>query len=177
MRVVSRMVQSTSPSCLLYASLDVARMQMATVGEALLAETIAIADDARAALNDHPRLSVMGKELVGRFGVEDVDSTRLCVDVTGTGYTGYEVERMLIALHRVVVEMSDFANVLCNVTIGHKADDVQRLVRGLTHVASVVHGAGPEPEGLAEHLLTDMPEQAMSPSDAFHWSWLGQPSS
>ena len=165
-RVVSRMVQSSSPSCLLYASLDVARMQMATVGEALLAETIAIADDARIALNEHPRLSVIDKGLVGHFGVHAVDPTRLCVDVTGN--TGYEVERMLIALHRVVVEMSDFANVLCNVTIGHDAEDTQRLVRGLTHVASVVHGAGPEPEGLPEHLLTDVPEQALSPSDAFH---------
>ncbi|MDQ2825885.1 MAG: aminotransferase class V-fold PLP-dependent enzyme, partial [Actinomycetota bacterium] len=39
--VVNRMLQSTSPSCLLRMSLDVARMQMATEGEALLSTAIA----------------------------------------------------------------------------------------------------------------------------------------
>ena len=39
------MLQSTSPSCLLRASIDAARMQMATEGEALLTTAIGLATD------------------------------------------------------------------------------------------------------------------------------------
>jgi arginine/lysine/ornithine decarboxylase len=166
--VVLRMVQSTSPSCLLYAALDAARMQMATEGETLLQAAIGMAEDARTELNEHPRLHVIDKSLIGRYGVHAVDPTRLCVNVTGTGYTGYEVDHLLTAVHHVVVEMADFANVLANITIGHRPEDVTQLVRALMHIADVLHGGGPEPEGYVEHVSLDLPEQVMSPNGAFH---------
>jgi arginine decarboxylase len=152
----------------LYASLDVARMQMATEGKAILGASLALANEARRTLNGHPRLHCLDEGLVGSYGVHALDPTRLCVDVTRTGYTGYEVDHMLQAVHRVVVEMSDFANILANVTIGHTRSDIESLTRSLLHIADIVHGAGPEPEGLIEHTMADLPEQVMSPGEAFH---------
>ncbi len=166
--VVARMLQSTSPSCLLYASLDSARHQMVTEGEALLTEVLALAEEARIALNAHPRLSVLDKRLIGTHGVAAIDPTRLCVKVTGTGHTGYEVERLLAEEHGVVVEMSDFANVLANITIGHSRDHVEQLCEALLTVADRLHDPGPDPAGFLERGIATPPEQVFSPNEAFH---------
>jgi arginine decarboxylase len=166
--VVARMFQSTSPSCLLYASLDGARHQMATEGEALLAQAISLAEDARLTLNAHPRLSVLDKRLIGTYGVAAIDPTRLCVKVTATGHTGYEVERLVAEEHGVVVEMADFANVLANVTIGHQRDHVEQLCEALAAVADRLHDPGPDPAGFLERGIGVPPEQVCSPAEAFH---------
>ena len=166
--VVARMFQSTSPSCLLYASLDVARHHMATAGEQLLSEAIVLADDARLTLNGHPRLSVLDKQLVGAFGVTATDPTRLCVNVTRTGHTGYEVERILAEEHGVQAEMSDFANVLANITIGHRRAEVERLCDALLAVADTLPPDRTDPRGFLERGLIVPPEQVCSPSEAFH---------
>ncbi|MGH9263291.1 MAG: aminotransferase class I/II-fold pyridoxal phosphate-dependent enzyme [Acidimicrobiales bacterium] len=166
--VVSKLLLSTSPSCLLYASLDVARMQMATEGEILLHETIALAEEARAVLGEHPRLSCIDKRLVGQYGVEAVDPTRLCVNVVGTGHTGYEVDRILFDSYGVAVEMSDFANVLANITIGHDRHTVGRLVSSLLEVADKLHDPAPPKAGFLESGLVHLPAQVLSPTEAFH---------
>jgi arginine decarboxylase len=166
--VVARMFQSTSPSCLLYASLDVARQQMATAGEDLLSEAIALAENARLELDAHPLLSVLGKELVGSHGVAATDPTRLCVNVVRTTRTGYEVERLLAQEYGIQAEMSDFANVLANITIGHRRDDVDRLCDALLAVADSPPHERPDPHGFLERGLVVTPEQVCSPSAAFH---------
>ena len=166
--VVSKLLLSTSPSCLLYASLDVARMQLATDGERLLGTTIRLAEEARAALSEHPRLSCIDGHLVGRYGVEAVDPTRLCVNVVRTGHTGYEVARILLESFDVAVEMSDFANVLANVTMGHARGDLNQLVDALHAIADHPTDHAVKPQGFVERALYEVPEQVMSPGEAFH---------
>lgn len=165
--VVSKMLLSTSPSCLFYAALDVARMQMATEGEELLQEVLRLAETARVAIRSHPRLSCIDKTLVGSHGIVAFDPTRLCVNVSRTGHTGYEVERLLCDSHAVMAEMSDFANVLFNITIGHCQAALDRLLDALVTVAD--HGPHPvDPHGFLEFGLMTIPEQVLSPSEAFH---------
>jgi lysine decarboxylase len=166
--VVSKLVLSTSPSCLLYASLDVARMQMATEGEQLLHETIGLAQEARSLLREHPRLSCIDKTLIGSYGVQAIDPTRLCVNVVGTGHTGYEVDRILFESFDISVEMSDFANVLANVTIGHDRESVERLTSSLLAVADKLNDPAPPVAGFLESGLVHLPEQVFSPTQAFH---------
>jgi len=166
--VVSKLLLSTSPSCLLYASLDVARMQLATDGERLLGTTIRLAQEARALLSEHPRLSCIDGGLVGRYGVKAVDPTRLCVNVVRTGHTGYEVARILLESFDVAVEMSDFANVLANVTMGHDRESVGRLTSALLAVADKLNDPAPPVAGFLESGLVHLPAQVMSPTQAFH---------
>jgi arginine/lysine/ornithine decarboxylase len=166
--VVAGMVQSTSASALMRASLDVARMQMATEGEDLLSEVIALAEDAREVLCSHPRLSCLGKDLVGHHGVVAVDPTRLVVNVTGTGRTGYEVDHLLDDEYAVAVELSDFANVLADVTIGHRREDLARFTDALRLIADDPHREPLSRMGFVEEALRVLPEQVLSPMEAFH---------
>jgi lysine decarboxylase len=90
-----RLVRSTSPSALLFASLDAARRQLAVHGDALLERTLAAAERTAAAIDAVPGCEVVGGTLVGRPGVAGWDPLRLVVDVRGTGRTGYEMAEAL----------------------------------------------------------------------------------
>lgn len=166
--VVNRMLQSTSPSCLLRASIDVARMQMATEGEALLTTAIQLAEEARARISEHPLLSCLDKRLIGSHGVVHFDPTRLSVNVISTGYTGYEVEKRLFDDYAVTMEMADYANVLANVTMGHRRSDLDQFVDALHAIADHPSAHQLNSQGFVERALYEVPEQVMSPGEAFH---------
>ncbi|MHB0975579.1 MAG: aminotransferase class I/II-fold pyridoxal phosphate-dependent enzyme [Candidatus Aquicultorales bacterium] len=172
---ILRIIQSTSPSCLLLASLDVARMQMATEGERLLQDAIELADEARARLSMVPGLYSFGREILGRPGVAEIDPTRLTVQVVETGFSGYAVDKILRRSYGVQVELSDLFNVLFNVTIGDRREDMGKLVEALSDFAI----SSSEPKWseydalrLAPGVRTRVkiphhPEQAMTPREAF----------
>ncbi len=171
---VLRVIQSTSPSCLLLASLDVARMQMATEGELLLSKAIALAEMARSELNCVKNLYSFGRDIIGRPGVADVDPTRLTVTVVGLGFSGYAVDRILRRNYGIQVELSDLFNVLFNITIGDSEEDVEKLVSALSDLAL---GDGSRWLDRSEtrlgggHIrrarLPHQPEQSLSPREAF----------
>lgn len=169
---VARLFLSTSPSCLILASLDVARMQIATHGDDLLERTIRLAEQARAAIREIPGLGAFGAEMIGRPGVYGFDPTRLTIQVKGLGHTGYEIERLLRKRHHIQAEMSDLFNVLCLITIGDRADDLEMLVAALRDLAG-------DPRGFEDHEhpfhrcfgprfeMPDWPPIRMTPRDAF----------
>jgi len=133
---VLKFAQTTSPSYILMASLDLARMQMATEGEKLLDKALKLAGWAREAINAIPGLYCLEKELVLKRGMGDLDETKLAVNVSRLGMTGYEVSRMLNAEHDIQVEMADPFHVLVIVSIGDRREDLERLVRALAIIAA-----------------------------------------
>lgn len=128
------LMQSTSPSYILMASLDLARMQMATEGEKLLSKAIDLANDARDRINRIPGLSCLGEtDLCSRDFFLDV--TKLTICVKELGLSGFEVSAILNADFGIQVEMADLFNILVIVSIGDRRDDLDRLVAALGSVA------------------------------------------
>jgi lysine decarboxylase len=135
LKAVYKLFLSTSPNLVLIASLDVARRQMALDGPALLSRTIEIAQDARARLNDIPRVYCFGEELEGRPGVYDIDPTKITVTVKNLGYTGYEAEEILRRRYNVQVELADLFNVVALYTIGTTTEASDILIHGVRELA------------------------------------------
>src|SRR4051794_25113698 len=79
------LVESTSPSSLLTASLDAARRHAVVHGRELLGETIAAVNATRTAIRAIRGLDVLDSRIVGRPGVHAYDPLRLAIDVRGTG--------------------------------------------------------------------------------------------
>lgn len=136
---VLRQMQTTSPSYILMASLDLARMQMATEGEKLLDKAIFLAEDARRQINTIPHLSCFGKsDLLGE-GLEDVsfdlDVTKLTISVEDLGCSGFEVSHILDQHYQIQVEMADPLHVLVIVSIGDRQDDLERLIKALQSIS------------------------------------------
>ncbi|MDQ6781628.1 MAG: PLP-dependent transferase, partial [Candidatus Eremiobacteraeota bacterium] len=175
LRSTLRLFQSTSPSLVLLASLDVARMQMATQGEALLSRTLALARQTRRELNAIEGVYCMGRDQVGRPGVAGYDETRMVINVKDLGYTGYEADAILRERFGVQIELADLFNVVALVTIGDTETTVARLVaavRGLAHADG--SGAAIAPSGMLRqrlqhgtYRLPPIPEQVVTPREAF----------
>jgi arginine/lysine/ornithine decarboxylase len=131
---VIRLFLSTSPSCLMVASLDMARMNLAMNGKKLLDRALELSEWARNEINKVPGLKSYGYEMVGRPGVHAFDGTKLNFTAKDIGYTGYEVEQILRKQYNLQIEMSDLFNCLALITIGHNEEDVTRLVNACRDV-------------------------------------------
>jgi lysine decarboxylase len=127
LRMILRHLHTTSPSYLLMMSLDWARHFMATRGGAELERIIEAADGLRHRINREGQLYAFGSEWLGRPGVHVMDPTRLVVDVRKTGFTGYEMERILRREYRIQVEMADWYHLVCIITAADDEENLQKL--------------------------------------------------
>ncbi|MBW4514253.1 MAG: aminotransferase class I/II-fold pyridoxal phosphate-dependent enzyme [Timaviella obliquedivisa GSE-PSE-MK23-08B] len=129
-----QLVQSTSPSYLLLASLDAARQQMATQGQALMSRTLELADRARTQISQIPRLSVL-QPAGSTAGCGAFDPTRLTVDVTQMGLTGFEADEILHQALGVTAELPGLQHLMFIVTLGNTEQDIDRLINGFKKLA------------------------------------------
>ena len=121
-----RLLQSTSPSYLLLASLDAARQQMALSGEELMSRTIELAALARQKIAQIDRLSVV--ELAPTPGCKYFDPTRLTVTVTGLHLTGFAADEILTYQLGVVAELPSMRHLTFIISLGNTSADIDRLV-------------------------------------------------
>ncbi len=159
------MTQSTSPQALMYASIDGARAQMATEGDALWARALELAERGREEIRGIDGVRCLGDELLADEGVASFDPTRLTVSACEIGLSGYALETALRDRYAVAVEAADPLNVVLNVTFGDDEDDLRRLVDALRDLAARERRASVCAE--AGLLLPPFSLQVMSPRDAF----------
>jgi arginine/lysine/ornithine decarboxylase len=159
------MVNTTSPSVLILASIDATRRQMALHGEELLDRTISLAQDARRRLQAIPGVGVLD---AAQLGVQDFDLTKLVVDVDGLHITGYEAEEMLRNRFGVCPEMSDQIGLVFLVTIADTQQSIDRLVDALTKISRERY-AGPVRRSMARSSgsVVAPGKLVMTPRDAF----------
>lgn len=169
LKAMLQLVQSTSPNYILMASLDIARMQMATEGGRLIERAVDLANKAREEINKIPGLYCFGNEKVGNPGVFSIDPTKVTVTVKGLGLTGAEAERILRQTYKIQVELSDVYNILFLITLGDSEAEVAALIAALRELAAGHMGnrdfsAINEITRVGKHPLP--PEQVISPRDA-----------
>lgn len=128
------LVQSSSPSNLLLASLDAARQQMAVEGKQLMSRTLHLAQSARTQVSQIPGLSVL--ELTfPTSGFVALDKTRLTVNVSGLGITGFAADEILIA-YGVIAELPSLQNLTFIISLGNTVADIEKLVQALKTLAT-----------------------------------------
>jgi arginine decarboxylase len=165
-QAVFNMLTTTSTSYLLLASLDAARMQLATKGEQMLTQAIELANWARDQINAIPGLWCLNSNTIGgRSSSYRLDPTKLCISVKDLGLTGIEVETLLRDEHNIEVELSDLYNILAIVSIGDAQGTVQALVEALRSIAYARHDRRPRKVHVR---VPDLPQPALTPREAFY---------
>jgi arginine/lysine/ornithine decarboxylase len=163
---VLALLQSSSPSSILLASLDAARMQMATEGRERLTALIVLAQKVRSAIRQIDGLWCYGDELIGVSGIYDFDPTKLIISTSNIGFSGFEVFNMLQQQYGIDAEFADVKHVICSMTIVDTEASIDKLLnalRGLSRQQCKVINANNsfvKPPNC-------LPYQAMIPRDAY----------
>ncbi|MGH2412899.1 MAG: aminotransferase class I/II-fold pyridoxal phosphate-dependent enzyme, partial [Microcystaceae cyanobacterium] len=130
-----QLLQSTSPNYLLLASLDAARQQMALQGNQLLSKTLQLAEVARSQISQVSDLSVLELEKPTPSFTR-LDSTRLTVNVSQLGLSGFEADEILHEQLGVTAELPMLHHLTFIITIGNTTSDIDKLVQAFMTLAS-----------------------------------------
>ena len=108
---------------------------MAEEGEVLWGRAVELSEKTRAHINEIEGLWCFDKAYAREAGAEDLDLTKLTVQVTGIGLTGPQAEDILRHRYKIQCELSDARNVLFLLTYADGEQEAERLVEALAALA------------------------------------------
>ncbi|MEU4995942.1 aminotransferase class I/II-fold pyridoxal phosphate-dependent enzyme [Streptomyces sp. NPDC021622] len=124
-----RLVQSTSASALLTASLDVARAALVR-DRAVIGASVSAADQMRRVIRSLGRFAVVS-DTFGRFpDIAAADPLRIAIDTRSGGISGHEARHRLSRDHQIMVEVATDSAIVAVVGAG-SVPDTDRFVEAL----------------------------------------------
>lgn len=163
-RRAAALLASTSPNYLLLASLDIARLQMAEEGAALVSRAMRLAAGVRSVVNDTPGLWCFGEEYMGRPGADSLDVTKVTVQTAWLGLTGRAAADILRQRYNLQCELADAYNVLFLLTMADTEREALTLAKSLKDLAIRYRREAVERPRLAAAAL---PPLCLAPREAF----------
>lgn len=138
-----QMIQSTSPSYLLMASLDINR-------EILENHSEVISEWHSALMEFYQRAEkIKGLEVVGnpfgKFHDIRLDITKINLDMSGCGLTASEVEEKLMK-RNIFAELTTGNILMCMTGVGNTAEDLQKLAAAVEEIAAEQKNTPPLPK-------------------------------
>lgn len=130
-----RLLETTSPSYIIMASLDMARALMEYSGKQLLDNIIKKTDWIRQCIKDFEGIVPLGKECnISNGRSKTIDQTRLVLNSKNLGITGHAIAGILKEKYRIQVEMSDIYNIICICTVADKDKYFKELNRAIHNI-------------------------------------------
>ena len=123
LKCILRDIQTSSPSFVFLASLDIARHIMQKEGQDRLNNLI---DSINEFKNKAKGLKTLDQVKEGTL-----DKTRLVINFKDVGLVGYDVERILMNRYNIRVEMADLYNIVCITTICDNKASLKKLMSAL----------------------------------------------
>jgi arginine decarboxylase len=160
------LVTTTSPSPLMYGSIDGWRRHLALNGNALIGGALERADRVRGRLQQQKRFTVIDKSIHDTEGVAEWDPLKLCVDVSRLGLTGYQVKDWLRSERQIAAQLGDARQVVCSLTYADDDAAIDRLAEAFEALAADPP-AQDRPVPVVPPLEELNLEQVMRPRDAF----------
>lgn len=167
-RQMHQILMSTSPNYIFLASLDMARHQAATEGQALMSRTLELARRLRSELNRIP--GIRSPYLADMEGAFSLDETKVIIDVAGLGLNGIDAEKEIRELG-IEVELVKGHHMLVLITLGDSESSIQAVIDACTTLSEAHYGkvqASSTAYAMAsveEHLPT--PEVVLTPREAW----------
>lgn len=166
LRASLNMLQSTSPSSLLMASLDVARKTMYFEGEKRIKKLLELSRYTRDKLRKIPGIKVIDKDYVKEKGSFGYDETKLLIKVSDLGLSGFDVYKILGTKYGVQLELAESHVVLCVLTIGNTKQHLDKLVDAFTKLSKETYKMKDKLPKI--EFSYHYPEAYARPRDAYH---------
>lgn len=163
---ILNIMQTTSPSYILMASLDCARRQIAMKGKELLDYAIDLCNYARNEINKIPGFYCFGEEVLNNPGAFSFDPTKVTITCRDLGITGYDLDMILSNEYHIQMEMSDLYNVLIVGSFGDTKENIDYLLKVLKDISFQYYGKGHKKSDFID--IPKIPPQIIIPRDAFY---------
>ena len=163
---VYAMLSSTSPNHILLASIDVARKRMALDGHKLLSNTLDLARKTRERINKIRGFHCLDKSYLDGNGGFDIDETKLVINTSEVGLSGFEIFKLMREVENVQMELGEISELLAIFTIGTTQKDADRLVEGLQKISDKYYDI--TDIKTIPHFSYSFPELIVRPREAFH---------
>jgi len=164
------LLESTSPSVPILATIDASRSQFVEEGEKLIEKMLENACWVRDKLSEIEGVRVMGKAILDGDARYALEETKVFFDVSDLGVTGYQAEDWLKKEHNVSLQLSDARHLLAVFTVGNDLKSARKLVSGVRALAEWAR-AEPEHRKSPPNDLPRLPELktklVMTPTKAF----------
>ena len=160
------MLSSTSPNHILLASIDVARKRMALDGHKLLSNTLDLARKTRERINKILGFHCLDKSYLDGNGRFDIDETKLVINTSEVGLSGFEIFKLMREVENVQMELGEISELLAIFTIGTTQKDADRLVEGLQKISDKYYDI--TDIKTIPHFSYSFPELIVRPREAFH---------
>ncbi|WP_270888208.1 aminotransferase class I/II-fold pyridoxal phosphate-dependent enzyme [Pedococcus sp. 5OH_020] len=160
------LITTTSPSALVYGSIDGWRRHLALNGKELIDGALQRAGELRDQLRSVEGLVVDDESILGCEGVTEWDPLKLCVDVSALGITGYQAKEWLSSERQIAAQLGDARRVVFSLTYADEEAAITDLFQALKALAAEPpreRRPAPAVPALEELNL----EQVMGPREAF----------
>jgi len=158
-------INTTSPSTLLLASLDAARKYMAVDGERKQEEIIELAEYTRNEINKIPGFKARGEEYFKENHAYGYDLTKVVIELESVSVNGFDVYRILKDKYNVQMELAEQYVVLAIFGIGSTKRDSDMLIRGLKGISRLYYIS--KRNYPKYHYNISFPETSMRPRVAY----------
>ncbi|KAL3812331.1 hypothetical protein ACJIZ3_013599 [Penstemon smallii] len=163
-------LQTTSPSWLLLASLDATRHRLSTNPHTLFIESVKFADEAKMLINKIPGISILDPSTFPDFPAI-MDPLRITVGVWGLGISGFQANRVLDNDLGIISELVSTKSLTLAFSQGTTSEHVHRLVSGFEELSTMFYARNCEKEKvnytIDGNAIFDNLEMSLNPREAF----------
>ncbi|HOQ02130.1 MAG TPA: aminotransferase class V-fold PLP-dependent enzyme [Acetivibrio clariflavus] len=156
-KFVLRLIQTSSPSYIIMAFLDIARAIMEDCGAELLDKLLKNIDCFEKMVCENTGYKILS---VQPFLSGHADKTRIVVNVRNTGKTGFFIDKILRNQFNIQVEMADMYNIVCISTIADGMKEFESLNYALKEIEKQFGNSMKSPDINVKEL--NIPLQAVS---------------
>ncbi|KRQ86771.1 Arginine decarboxylase [Caloramator mitchellensis] len=133
-----RLFQSTSPSYIFMASVDVARFIMEKHGEGLMEELLENINKFKERIDDLKEFKVLDEKYIGKADIHDIDRSRIVIN---SYFGGKFLDGILRKEYNIQVEMADLNNIVLIGSISDKAEFYDKIYMALKDIAVKYKGS------------------------------------
>ncbi|QOR35540.1 aminotransferase class I/II-fold pyridoxal phosphate-dependent enzyme [Clostridium sp. 'deep sea'] len=134
-RNVVNLMQTSSASYLLMASLDIARKNLVINGYQLYNKLLKEINLLKKSINDIDGLSTIDQLIVECPGVFNYDDTKIVIKVNELGLSGFELYDILFKEYNIQVELAESYVVLAIVGVGDNEKSFENLLKALKDIS------------------------------------------
>ncbi len=166
-QVSLNIINTTSPSTILMASIDAARAYMASnEGKKAMEETYRLSKYARNEIKKIPGFLDKGKRHFLANGSYDYDESKLVIGIDKLDLDGFDLYRLLKEKYEIQMELAETYAILGILAIGTKKKHIDRLIEALKDISKEHYH--PELKYEDHHFDNTFPFQLVRPRSAFH---------